>query len=171
MKRFFLFLLFPETGFRKEVQAKKIAYFLRKSATHQEFNEDVFWATQNPTFVYPTWQEAIFFALDTYPELGYQLMNNEHPFGCHGWHKLNYQYWRPVIERYGYQLPTLSEVEFNNTLAMDHRRRLDYLLQRELREGRISAFYKICLCYLCYERLHYLSEKVKERKNGFSQNY
>ena len=34
-----------------------------------------------------------------------------------------------------------------------------------------SAFYKICLCYLCYERLHYLSEKVKERKNGFSQNY
>ena len=26
---------------------------------------------------------------------------------------------------------------------MDHRRRLDYLLQRELREGRISAFYKI----------------------------
>lgn len=34
-----------------------------------------------------------------------------------------------------------------------------------------SALYKICLCYLCYERLHYLSEKVKERKNGFSQNY
>ena len=34
-----------------------------------------------------------------------------------------------------------------------------------------SEFYKICLYYLCYERLHYLSEKVKERKNGFSQNY
>lgn len=30
-----------------------------------------------------------------------------------------------------------------------------------------SAIYKTCLCYLCYERLHYLNGKGKERKKWF----
>ena len=47
----------------------------------------------------------------------------------------------------------------------------NYILLNSRISCIFSAFYKICLCYLCYERLHYLSEKVKERKNGFSQNY
>ena len=34
-----------------------------------------------------------------------------------------------------------------------------------------SAFYKICLCYLCYERLYYLHENGKRERNGFSKNY
>lgn len=34
-----------------------------------------------------------------------------------------------------------------------------------------SAIYKTCLCYLCYESLHYLNEKWKEKKNGFSRNH
>ena len=32
-----------------------------------------------------------------------------------------------------------------------------------------SAFYKICLCYLCYERLYYLHGKRQERKKWFFQ--
>lgn len=47
----------------------------------------------------------------------------------------------------------------------------NYILLNCLISCIFSEFYKICLYYLCYERLHYLSEKVKERKNGFSQNY
>jgi hypothetical protein len=34
-----------------------------------------------------------------------------------------------------------------------------------------SVFYKICLYYLCYERLYYLHRKLQERKKWFSQNY
>ena len=30
-----------------------------------------------------------------------------------------------------------------------------------------SAFYKICLYYLCYERLQYMNGKGKERKKWF----
>ena len=34
-----------------------------------------------------------------------------------------------------------------------------------------SAFYKICLYYLCYERLYYLHGKRQERKKCFFKNY
>lgn len=46
------------------------------------------------------------------------------PFGCHWWHRLNYQYWRPIIERYGYQLPKLDLSLYSNTLLDDYKKRM-----------------------------------------------
>jgi hypothetical protein len=66
---------------------KKTDCFLKKSQKHSEFNEDVFWATQNKDFSYPTVKEALTFSIDDYPELCYQLNRSELPFGCHGWSK------------------------------------------------------------------------------------
>ena len=34
-----------------------------------------------------------------------------------------------------------------------------------------SVFYKICLYYLCYERLFICTENGKRERNGFSKNY
>lgn len=82
-----------------KLQQKKIQYFLNQSVSYQEFNEDVFWATQNPNFVYPTWQEAMAFALDTYPEIGYELLNHQTPFGCHGWTRpKTFAFWQEKIK-------------------------------------------------------------------------
>ena len=34
-----------------------------------------------------------------------------------------------------------------------------------------SVFYKICLYYLCYERLFICTENCKRERNGFSRNH
>jgi hypothetical protein len=65
----------------------KIDYFLKRSEIYSEFNEDVFWGTQNPEFTYPALNEALIFSIDEYPELCFQMNHNKIPFGCHGWSK------------------------------------------------------------------------------------
>jgi hypothetical protein len=78
----------------------KIDYFLKQSEVYSEFNEDVFWGTQNPEFIYPTLNEALTFSIDEYPELCFQMNHNKIPFGCHGWSKsLRNDFWKDKIER------------------------------------------------------------------------
>ena len=36
------------------------------------------------------------------------------PFGCHAWYKADYQFWRPVIAAYGYELPDIAKVDFQD---------------------------------------------------------
>ncbi|WP_242204337.1 DUF5672 family protein [Aestuariivivens insulae] len=53
--------------------------------------EDVFWSIKVPTlideFTIPNYQEAVAFAVDRKPEIGFELNNNMLPFGCHGFEK------------------------------------------------------------------------------------
>lgn len=73
--------------------------FLSKPRSHF-FNEDVFWATQLPEFVYPDAREALLFAFDKYPAYCYRLTNGQLPFGCHGWNKRKMKrFWTPIIKR------------------------------------------------------------------------
>lgn len=58
-------------------------------------NEDTFWAMEPTDFRYPTWQEAMLFAYNKYPELSYRLTGGQTPFGCHGWTKPRYRrFWQ-----------------------------------------------------------------------------
>jgi hypothetical protein len=75
-----------------------INYFLERSNEHSEFNEDVFWGTQNPDFVYPGLREALSFSIDDYPEICFRQNQNKLPFGCHGWSKpLKIDFWKDKI--------------------------------------------------------------------------
>ncbi|MDR0829448.1 MAG: hypothetical protein LBN95_04970 [Prevotellaceae bacterium] len=65
----------------------KINYFSAQCQKYDVFNEDVFWATQNPQFIYPNIQEALSFSIDENPEQCFVLNHNKLPFGCHGWSK------------------------------------------------------------------------------------
>lgn len=77
----------------------KIAYYLQQSLKYHEFNEDVYWATQNPNFKYPGLQEALLFAIDQYPDLCYELNGKKLPFGCHGWSKASkFEFWSQFIK-------------------------------------------------------------------------
>lgn len=61
-------------------------YLARKKKDHL-FNEDVFWATEQPHFRYPSVEEALLFSFDKYPALCYQLTEGRLPMGCHAWFK------------------------------------------------------------------------------------
>jgi hypothetical protein len=70
-----------------ENKKAKIDYYLKQSEIYSEFNEDVFWGTQNPEFTYPAISEALTFSIDEYPKLCFQMNDKKIPFGCHGWSK------------------------------------------------------------------------------------
>lgn len=42
------------------------------------------------------------------------------PFGTHHWPAWNYHFWRPIVQKYGYELPELSDVAYKDTLENDY---------------------------------------------------
>lgn len=49
--------------------------------------------------------EAIEFSFENLPKKLFNLNNNKLPFGCHAWFKYDYQFWKPFIDEFGYNLP------------------------------------------------------------------
>ena len=65
---------------------------------HHLFNEDVFWATVPAEFRYPSWREALAFAVDTHPAYCLRLAGGRLPFGCHSWSKPRMRrFWKRII--------------------------------------------------------------------------
>ncbi len=94
------FSLRKVSSFLKSIEQNenKINYYLMNSKKFHEFNEDVYWATQNPEFKYPNLNEALLFAIDQYPDLCYKMNGQQLPFGCHGWSKPNkIDFWKQFI--------------------------------------------------------------------------
>jgi hypothetical protein len=79
-------------------QQEKIAYYLGHSKMKPVFNEDVFWAVENPNFRYPLFKDALQFSFDRNPHIYMKMNNNKLPFGCHGWTKpYNINFWKDII--------------------------------------------------------------------------
>ena len=82
-------------------QQDKIAYYCEQSKVNKNFsffNEDVFWALENPDFRYPSYKKALQFSFDIRPELCMKLNKGAIPFGCHGWSKpLDTDFWKKII--------------------------------------------------------------------------
>lgn len=70
-----------------------VKVYIDRCGNNKEFNEDVYWALENKTFRYPTWQEALHFSIDERPQWAMNELNGQLPFGCHGWNK-------PFAERF-----------------------------------------------------------------------
>jgi hypothetical protein len=69
------------------------------------FNEDLFWSIEinrkNKQLNIPNFKTAALFAIETYPEFGFDLTKQELPFGCHAWEK-NLIFWKNKIQSEGY---------------------------------------------------------------------
>lgn len=50
-------------------------------------------------------KKAIEFSFENLPKKLYDLNNNKLPFGCHAWFKYDYQFWKPFLYKFGYELP------------------------------------------------------------------
>ncbi|MCI5207522.1 MAG: hypothetical protein D3910_01720 [Candidatus Electrothrix sp. ATG2] len=73
-------------------------------------NEDIFWAeiaTRNFSwFKVPEYQIASRFSTEVQPRYFYELHRKETPFGCHAWWTYDFEFWKPHIEKFGYNLIT-----------------------------------------------------------------
>ncbi len=66
------------------------------------YNEDIFWSVEAPhllkAFSKPKWQEALFFAMETYPRYSLDsITRGELPFGCHAPLVYEPDFWRAYI--------------------------------------------------------------------------
>lgn len=76
---------------------------LQRSINDYRLMEDVFWSVTVPAlipdFKIPEYKEAVYFAIDRRPKIGFKLTNNTLPFGCHGFNKPNVvNFWKKKIE-------------------------------------------------------------------------
>lgn len=119
---------------RKHIQVLKSG-IKRKKGTP----EDVFWAVNNSdTYKVAPVEIARYFSLEGGAEFYYATNNFILPMGCHAWWKVNYIFWKNKIEKLGYKLPILENmnVEKSNNFI-----RYDYLsLSRETTRNIIYEF-------------------------------
>jgi Protein of unknown function (DUF5672) len=71
-------------------------------------HEDQFWglsvARTFKWFKVPDYKTAASFAFEMQPRRLYLLNDAQLPFGCHAWWKYDLDFWKPHIEKFGYQL-------------------------------------------------------------------
>lgn len=68
-------------------------------------NEDLFFSLHraNDYRVAPV-KVALAFSIESKVERCFRMNKREIPFGCHAWEKYNYYFWKPYIEKYGYNI-------------------------------------------------------------------
>lgn len=78
-------------NFMLNLSIKNNTFFLFNKKN--ECNEDEFWSKCQYLFKWfkiPNYQTSINFSFETYPSFLYKLNENKLPFGCHAWHKYEY---------------------------------------------------------------------------------
>ncbi len=67
------------------------------------YAEDVFWGCEVNRYWrnirIPSYRKALKFAFDMNPSLGYELNDNQLPFGCHAWYRYDPVFWAPFIQK------------------------------------------------------------------------
>ncbi len=86
--------------------------------------EDVFWAIcgqrGDVEFSVPSIEIATKFSMEAnFGNCMEILKKGKLPFGTHSWIDTNYHLWKPIIEKYGFSLPNVEEVEFEDTTISD----------------------------------------------------
>ena len=71
-------------------------------------HEDVFWSlyvpSLNPFFKLPNIYTALKFSFEKFPSKCFKENNQQLPFGCHAWGKYEFEFWKPFIKNYGYNV-------------------------------------------------------------------
>ncbi len=102
----------PFLGYMREVRGFLLDLTIRNNSfwllnSFRGF-EDQFWclvAAKNFSwFTIPGYSEAMGFAFEMQPRRVFELNNQQLPVGCHAWWKYDLDFWKPHIEKFGYQL-------------------------------------------------------------------
>jgi hypothetical protein len=120
----------------KEINPYEILALLTKNL--QEAEDCFFgYCGANPVikFYVPNIHVAMEFAIDREIMHCYRNLKDRLPFGCHGWYKMDYLIWKPIIESYGYQTPELNEAEL---IPFKKHIIKKYLIKRLLREKIVN---------------------------------
>jgi len=113
-----------------------------------QFNkaEDIFFAycgtKQEFQFKVPSVRQAMNFSMEYDVYHCFRTLTIKLPFGCHGWYKTNFAVWKPLIEKYGYQLNDSSGENNGPLLIKQIKRRplQKYLANRIIRENKEEYF-------------------------------
>jgi hypothetical protein len=52
----------------------------------------------------PAPEEAIDFAIELEPNRSLTINEGRLPMGCHAWHAYDLDFWRPILNMYGYEV-------------------------------------------------------------------
>lgn len=79
--------------------------FLKNDKKELYAIEDVFWSLKaiefDKNFRIPEYKEALYFAIDRKPKIAFSLINNQFPFGCHGFNKPKViKFWSKILSQY-----------------------------------------------------------------------
>lgn len=105
------------------------------SVQSKTVNEDVLIAAYGPPVLkIPPVEEALRFAFDMDPRNSFERNNRNLPFGCHAWQRIDMEFWRTHIEKFGYNLQGIR----NSRLSEQYR------LRYQLEEERNVLLHKLC---------------------------
>ncbi|NVO03014.1 MAG: hypothetical protein HXX09_09980 [Bacteroidetes bacterium] len=111
--------LFFRKGINKAVgngglSLRKVETFLQCLQENKEFaenwkaNEDYYWGlyakTNGKLFKIPEYKEAAKFAIELKPNYCMNLNHQELPMGLHAWEKYHIEFWKPYINKAGYEI-------------------------------------------------------------------
>jgi len=92
----------------KKFDGKERIERYRNAEENYLYAEDVFWGCEvnryYPNIKIPSYKKALDFAFDMNPSLCYELNGNRIPFGCHAWYRYDINFWKPFIEKEGFNL-------------------------------------------------------------------
>ena len=119
---------------------KKIIHKLISRNKLTQWGEDDFFAfcgwAKDIDFKVPSPKLAATFSVQTDYVRGIRDISSRGlPFGCHYWPTVNYHFWKPYIEQYGYVLSDSQIEKSTNTLIEDYVIRVGYLIKRCIRNN------------------------------------
>jgi hypothetical protein len=79
-------------------------FFLRKWQHYEDTFFSIAVPNLDPFFKIPDQQTAIKFGVELQPREAFKMLDEKLPFGCHAWEKREPEFWKPIIESYGYTL-------------------------------------------------------------------
>lgn len=73
--------------------------------------EDVFWAeSDSRDFKVAPFDIALQFSFEMYVKSCYIMNGHRLPMGCHGWWKIDFCFWKPLLEQEGYVFHSVKEI-------------------------------------------------------------
>ena len=123
----------------KALQGKKALLDTVENCEIFEQAEDLFFSYYGKKnmedFKIPDRHEAERFATGLNSWNVFSRVSKELPFGCHGWYRWEYDFWRPLIQQYGFNLPPIAAEFRYTTTWMRWQAIRNSLLDRVIRYG------------------------------------
>lgn len=93
-----------------------------ESVTGVSDPEDVFWASRKGLNIAPA-EIAVSFSFETQIKKAFELNHGRLPFGCHAWFNFDFEFLRPYIQKYGYELNGIVYKKLDEAAARNKRKK------------------------------------------------